>query len=166
MGTGSSKRTAAISMADTGLNLDNNNNPGEKDIATEDQKPSVVPTSLLTSFSEKYPEITSTLSATNDYCNALKEARHVGKLISPTSLEHVKGLYNVYVQDKSPANRAALTEFAVALGIPKLAHEVVCRTNYQELTTCDREKLVEDEGEVNGMTESVDNLQVAFSCIM
>ncbi|KAJ7380757.1 hypothetical protein OS493_007135 [Desmophyllum pertusum] len=108
MGTGSSKRTTVISMADaTGLNLDNNNNPGEKDIATEDQKP-----------------VSSQLH-------------------------------------KSPANRAALTEFAVALGIPKLAHEVVvyCRTNYQELTTCDREKLVEDEGEVNGMTESVDNLQ-------
>jgi len=100
------------------------------------------PSSALTLFSEKHPEIAPTLRTTKDYYHALKEAQDDGNLISLQAFQHVKGLYNVYVQDKSPKNRSALTEFAVALGIPKFAYEVIVdsRAKYQELTTWDREK--------------------------
>ena len=124
MGTGSSRSTAQINMAEyaTRLNSVNINNyhenlSEEKEIATEVQnaEANVDPTSLLTSFSEKYPDIAPTLTATKDHYQAFKEARSDGNLISLAALEHVKGLYNVYIQDKSPKNRLALTEFAVAL---------------------------------------------------
>lgn len=156
MGTGSSKSTAQISinMADTtGLSLVHNiNHAGflnEVDIVTKDPDRNIEardfpvnPNSLLTLFSEKHSGIAPTLRTTKDHYQALKEAQSDGSLISLAAFEHVKGLYNVYVQDKSPKNRSALTEFAVALGIPKFAYEVIVdsRTKYQELTTWDRER--------------------------
>ncbi|XP_020612597.1 uncharacterized protein LOC110050956 isoform X2 [Orbicella faveolata] len=102
----------------------------------------VNPTSALTLFSEKYPEIAPTLRTTKDHYHALKEAQNHGNLISLAAFQHVKGLYNVYILDKSPKNRFALTEFAVTLGIPKLAYEIIVdsRTKCQDLTTWDREK--------------------------
>ena len=102
----------------------------------------VNPTSALALFTEKYPEIAQTLRTTKDHYHALKEAQNDGNLISLAAFQHVKGLYDVYIQDKSPKNRRALTEFAVALGIPKFAYEVIVdsRTKYQDLTTWDREK--------------------------
>ncbi|KAL9979634.1 hypothetical protein ACROYT_G017319 [Oculina patagonica] len=164
MGTGSSKSTAQVNMAEAtrvnsvSINNNHENLSNEKKIATEDQnteaQDNVDPTSLLTIFSEKYPGFVSTLTAVKDHYEALKEARSNGNLISPTAFELVKGLYHVYIKDKSPKNRSALTEFAVALGIPKFAYEIIvdCRIKYQELTTWDRPKDVEER--VNEMSAS------------
>lgn len=173
MGTGSSRSAALINMAEdaTRLNSVNINSyhenlSEEKEIATEVQnaeaQDNVDPTSLLTSFSEKYPDIAPTLTATKDHYQALKEARSDGNLISLAALEHVKGLYNVYIQDKSPKNRLALTEFAVALGIPKLAYEIIvdCTINYQEITTWDRKEDLErtkGKGTVDEMSVSAED---------
>ena len=156
MGTGSSKSTAQINstMADTARlsSVNNINDAGfvnEVDIVTkhpdrnsEARDFPVNPTSVLTLYTEKHPEIAPTLRTTKDHYHALKEAQNDGSLISLAAFQHVKGLYNVYFEDKSPTNRCALTEFAVALGIPKFAYEVIVgsRTKYQELTTWDREK--------------------------
>lgn len=123
---------------------------------------SVNSTSALALFSEKHPEIAPTLKTTKDHYQALRDAQNDGNLISLAALQHVKGLYDVYIQDKSRKNRCALTEFAVALGIPKFAYEVIVdsRTKYQELTTWDREKDTEgSKGELAVRTEEqVSNL--------
>ena len=132
--------------------VNNINNAGlvnEEDIVTknpdrnsESRDFPVNATSVLTLFTEKYPGIASTLRTTKDHYHALKEAQNDGNQISLAAFQHVKGLYDVYIQDKSPKNRCALTEFAVALGLPKFAYEVIVdsRTKYQDLTTWDREK--------------------------
>ena len=141
-------------MADTArlTSVNNINDAGlvnEEDIVTKNPDRNsetrdfpVNATSVLTLFTEKYPEIVPTLRTTKDHYHALKEAQNDGNLISLAAFQHVKGLYDVYIQDKSPKNRRALTEFAVALGIPKFAYEVIVdsRTKYQDLTTWDREK--------------------------
>ena len=102
----------------------------------------VNPTSALTLFSEKHPEIAPILRSTKDHYQALKEAQNDGNLISLEAIQHVEGLSIDYFRDNSPKNRSALTEFAIALGIPKFAYEVIVdsRAKYQELTTWDREK--------------------------
>ena len=126
-------------------------------------------TSTLTLFSEKYPEIAPTLRTTTEHYHALKEAQNDGNMISLASFQHVKGLYSGYVQDKTPKNRCALTEFAVALGIPKFAYEIIVasRTKYQELTTWDREKDAERD-ELGVRTEeqvSSPSMPACLTCI-
>ena len=146
----------------------------EKDITSNNQtaeaaqNTNVDPTSTLTLFSERYPEISSTLSATTEHYKALKAAQSDGNLISPTTFDHVKGLYNAYIQDKSPKNRVLLTDFAEALRLPKFAYEVIVyfRTNYEELTSWDRERerTKSDEGGVSKITVS-GGKQVAFQFV-
>lgn len=135
----------------------------DQDQVTQDGDPSTSSDSLLTSFSEKYPAVVAAFSATNNHYQALKEALDSGNLSSQVTLDHVKGLFNVYIKDKTPKNRAALTEFALAIGIPKLAYEVIIdrRNNNQGLTTWDREIEEEKRKEGSETSASGEN-QVAF----
>ena len=96
---------------------------------------------LLTSFSSKNPATTANLRVTKDHYEALKDALDNGNLSSQGTLNQVKGLFNVYFKDKTPKNRTTLAEFAVALGVPKLAYKIIVdrRKDNQELTTWDRE---------------------------
>lgn len=158
MGTGSSRSTAQITlnMADTARLSSVNNDAGlvnEEDFVTKNPDRNseardfpLNSTSALTLFTEKHPEMAPTLRTTTDHYHALKEAQNDGNLISLAAFQHVKGLYDVYVQDKSRKNRFALTELAVALGIPNFAYEVIVdsRTKYRDLTTWDREKDAEE----------------------
>ncbi|KAL9979635.1 hypothetical protein ACROYT_G017320 [Oculina patagonica] len=180
MGTGSSKSTAQVNMAEAtrvnsvSINNNHENLSNEKEIATEDQNTeaheNVDPTSLLTLFSGKYPGFVNTLTATKDHYETLKEARSNGNLISPTALGHVNCLDNVYSQDTNPKRRSALREFTVALGVPKLAHEIIvdCRTNYQELTTWDREGDVQQQEseDVKSKKEALEMAQDIVSKLM
>ena len=182
MGTGSSRSTAQITLNMAGparlSSVNNINNAGlvnEEDIVTktpdrvsEAKDFPVNPTSALTLFTEKHPEIAPTLRTTKDHYHALLEAQNDGNLISLAAFQHVKGLYDAYVQDKSPKNRCALTEFAVALGIPKFAYEVIVdsRTKYQDLTTWDREKDAEGSKAELGVRaeEQVSSLSMHACC--
>lgn len=108
--------------------------------------------SLLSSFGEKHPAAASTLKTIYDHYKALEDALNNGNLSSVETLAQVKGLFNVYLKDKTRKNRQALTEFAAALGIPKLAHQIIVdqRSKHQGLTTWDTEN---DEGKTIERTE-------------
>ena len=136
--------------------------------ATEDQNTEAVednvdPSSLLTLFTQKYPNATRNLREAKHHYQGLKEAQSTENLISQAGFQYAKGLYDVYLQDRSPNNRAALTEFAVALGIPKFAYEIIvhCRNNYKELTSWDREKDIEQRND-EGSEAKVNENQVIF----
>ena len=201
MGSGSSKDTAKLVVADTSLNAVNNNNiksdnqmdaelreePSQAAVGSEDRGVMDLPvtsarlnvktvanfngstakegnlaviakdqnlltqdtnspsssdlSSLLSSFRQKNPEMATILKETKRYYEALKDALDSGNLSSKTTLYQVKGLFNVYFRDKTPKSRTILTEFAVAIGTPKLAYEIIvdCRNNMPQLTTWDRE---------------------------
>ena len=115
---------------------------------------------LLTSFCEKNPKLESDLRAKRDHYQALKEALESGNLATQTALDNVTGLFNLYTKNGKPAKKV-LTDFAVALGIPKLAYDIVVdrRTNCQELTTWDRkeEKEPETERNANETSAKADN---------
>ena len=148
-------------------NADNTqeNLPNEKETAaTEDQNTEAVedrvdPSSLLTSFTEKYPDAASILCEAKDHYQGLKEAQSAGNLISQAGFQGAEGLYDVYFQDKNPNIRAPLREFVVALGIPKFTYEVIahCRNKYKELTTWDREKDVEQRSDEGNEAKVNDN---------
>lgn len=114
--------------------------------ATQDGEPPPSSNVLLTSFSEKYPVVVETLKTIHGHYQALKAALDGANLSSKATLDQVKGLFSVYLKQKEPKNRNAVTEFAVALGVPKLAYEMIIdrRKNCPDLTTWDRE---EDEEE-------------------
>ena len=145
------------------------NVPNEKETAapenqnTEAIEDNVDPSSLLTSFTQKYPDATRNLREAKDHYRGLKEAQSTDNLISQAGFQHAKGLYDVYLQDRNPNNRAALTEFAVALGIPKFAYDIIvhCRNNYKELTSWDRKKDVEQRND-EGNEAKVNENQVIF----
>ena len=103
-------------------------------------------TALLTSFCEKNPKLKSDLRATRDHYKALKEALESGSLMTKEALDHMNGLFTLYTKNSNPAKKV-LTDFAVALGIPKLFYDIVvdCRTNCQEVATWDREAEKEQE---------------------
>ena len=117
---------------------------------------------LLTSFSSKHPATTENLRVTlKDHYESLKDALGNGNLSSQGTLNQVKGLFNVYVKDKSPKNRTTLTEFAVALGVPELASKIIVdrRKDNHELTTWDREvqkeqTIVEEGRSTSASTEN------------
>ena len=106
---------------------------------------------LLASFCDKNPKLTSDLKATSDHYQALKEALKSGDLMTKAALEHVTGLFELYTKNGKPAKKV-ITDFAVALGIPKLSYDIIVdrRTNCKELTTWDRE--VDNEQETEGDT--------------
>lgn len=174
MGAGSSKGTPQVVAADTNLtkeinygSIDKNmeqhgeaSNLGDEferddavkandqNLETEDVDSSHSSSDpLLTSFSETYPAIAKILRTTYDHYKALKDALDNGNLISKAALDQAQGLVNVY--RKVTQNKSAFREFVVALGIPKLSYDIVvdCRENYPELTTWDRGKAKEKEGE-------------------
>lgn len=99
------------------------------------------PDLLLTSFSEKHPQLASALQKTYNCYHALSGALKEGNLSSKVALTKVKGLFNVYFVDKTQNSKVAVAEFAVALGIPKLSHEIISdqRNMHKGLTTWDRE---------------------------
>ncbi|XP_067054111.1 uncharacterized protein [Acropora muricata] len=99
------------------------------------------PDLLLTSFSEKHPQVASALQKTYNCYHALSGALKEGNLSSKVALTKVKGLFNVYFVDKTQKSKVAVAEFAVALGIPKLSHEIISdqRNMHKGLTTWDRE---------------------------
>ena len=112
-------------------------------------------TSLLTSFSEKRPEIEPRLKATKKHYQALKDALDSGDLMTSMVLEHAKALIDVYSKCKKRSNKTILTDFAVALGISKLVCEIIVdrRTNYPEVTTWDRKPRKEQEKEQDTQEE-------------
>ena len=114
--------------------------------ATQDGEPRPSSDSLLTSFKEKYPAVAETLNTIYGHYQALKAALNSANLGSKATLDEVKGLFSVYFKQKAPKDRNAMIKFAVALGVPKLAYEMIIdrRNNFPELTTWDRE---EDEEE-------------------
>ncbi|KAL9979651.1 hypothetical protein ACROYT_G017341 [Oculina patagonica] len=135
--------------------------------ATEDQTPQAQDdgdqsTVLLTSFCEKNPKLESDLKAMRDHYQALKEALEGGNLMTKAAYEHVEGLFNRYTKNGKPA-KIVLTDYAVALGIPKLFYDIVVdrRTNCKELTTWDRELEEEKETEkdANEASASPENKQ-------
>ena len=117
-----------------------------QDSATQDGEPPPSSDVLLASFSEKYPVVVETLKTIHGHYQALKAALDGANLSSKATLDQVKGLFSVYFKQKEPKNRNAVTEFAVALGVPKLAYQMIIdrRNSCPELTTWDRE---EDEEE-------------------
>jgi len=140
---------------ENGANLESSNLVQESDTAmngqnseTQDSKPPPSSSNpLLTSYQEKYPAIASTLSETYDYYQGLKGALESAYLNSEATLGQVKGLVNVY--KKPIKNKSAFREFVVAIGVPKLAYDVIvdCREKYPELFTWDRGKAKEKENE-------------------
>ena len=107
---------------------------------------------LLTSFSEKNPKLEPKLRATRNYYQALKESFNNGDLMTKAAFEQVEGLFDLYAENVK-STKSVLADFAVALGIPKLAYDIIAdrRTNCPELTTWDREVEIEKgaEGEVS-----------------
>ncbi|XP_078366964.1 uncharacterized protein LOC144650989 isoform X1 [Oculina patagonica] len=134
--------------------------------ATEDQNPQAQDvgdqsTVLLTSFCEKNPKLESDFKAIRDHYQALKEAMESGNLMSKAAYEHVDGLLNLYFKNGKSAT-IVLTDYAVALGIPKLFYDIVvdCRTNCKELTTWDREleeEKAETKNDANDTSASPEN---------
>ena len=112
--------------------------PGEP--ATQDV-PSQNADSLLSSWSVKHPAVAEILNLTYYHFKALRDALNGANLSSKAAFDQVKGLFSVYFKHKNPKNRTIVTEFAVALGVPKLAFDMIVdrRNNHRELTTWDRE---------------------------
>ena len=112
-------------------------------------------TLLLTSFTEKHPEIEPRLKATMKHYHALKDALDSGNLMTSMVLEHAKALIDVYSKCKKRSNKTVVTDFAVALGISKLVYDVIVdrRTNYPEVTTWDRKPRKEQEKEQENQEE-------------
>ena len=81
------------------------------------------------------------MDLTQYHYNALRDALNGGNLSSKATFYHAEGLFCVFFLRKKPKNRTVVTEFAVALGVPKLAYDVIVdrRNNHRELTTWDRE---------------------------
>lgn len=125
-------------------------------------------TLLLTSFTEKRPEIEPRLKATMKHYHVLKDALGSGNLMTSMLLEHAKALIDVYSKCKKRSNKTIVTDFAVALGISKLVYDIIVdrRTNYPEVTTWDRkprkeqEKEQDNQGEENEDTPEGDENQV------
>ena len=112
-------------------------------------------TLLLTSFTEKRPEIEPRLKATMKHYHALKDAWDSSNLMTSMVLEHAKGLIDVYSKCKKRSNKTIVTDFAVALGISKLVYDIIVdrRTNYPEVTTWDRKPRKEQEKEQDNQEE-------------
>ena len=127
------------------------------------------PDLLLTSFSAKHPQVASALKRTYNCYHALCGALKDGNLSSQVTLTKVRSLFNVYFVDKTRTSKIAVAEFAVALGIPKLSHEIISdqRNKHKGLTTWDRgleetKKLVgiEENGEEAITANTIDVNQV------
>lgn len=112
------------------------------------------PDLLLTSFSEKHPQVASALQKTYNCYHALSGALKEGNLSSKVALTKVKGLFNVYFVDKTQNSKVAVAEYAVALGIPKLSREIISdqRNKHKGLTTWDRE--LEETQKLVGIEEN------------
>lgn len=112
-------------------------------------------TLLLTSFTEKRPEIEPRLKATMKHYHALKDALESDNLMTSMILEHAKALIDVYSKCKKRSNKTILADFAVALGISKLVYDIIVdrRTNYPEVTTWDRKPRKEQEKEQDNQEE-------------
>lgn len=112
------------------------------------------PDLLLTSFSEKHPQVASALKKTYNCYHALSDALKEGNLSSKVALTKVKGLFNVYFVDKTQNSKVAVAEYAVALGIPKLSREIISdqRNKHKGLTTWDRE--LEETQKLVGIEEN------------
>lgn len=97
--------------------------------------------SLLSSLSVKHPAVAEVLNLTHNHYRALKDALNGGNLSSKATFDQVKGLFSVYFKHKKPKNRTIVTEFASALGVPKLTYDMIVdrKNNHRELTTWDRE---------------------------
>ncbi|XP_078364274.1 uncharacterized protein LOC144648640 [Oculina patagonica] len=116
-------------------------------------------TLLLTSFSEKNPELEPRLISTKKHHQALKEALDSGNLMISTVLEHAKALIDVYSKCKKRSSKSVLTDFALALGISKLVYEIIVdrRTKYTEVTTWDRKpRTVQEKEQGNQEDENED----------
>lgn len=133
--------TAACSHEESTANSTEDQTPQAQDVGDQS-------TMLLTSFCEKNPKLESDLKATRDHYQALKEALESGDLMTKAAYEHVEGLFELYTKNGKPAKKV-ITDFAVALGIPKLFYDIIVdrRTNFKELTTWDRELEKEQETE-------------------
>lgn len=118
-------------------------------------------TLLLTSFCENNPQLEPRLSATNKHYQALREALHSGNLMTAASLEHAKALIDVYSKCRKRSNKTVVTDFAVAVGIPKLVYEIIVdrRSNYPEITTWDRKPRKDTEQEQGTQEEENDDSQ-------
>lgn len=103
---------------------------------------------LLNSFSEKNPKLEPKLRATRNYYQALKESFNNGALMTKAAFEQVEGLFDLYAGNVK-STKSVLADFAVALGIPKLAYDIIVdrRTDCPELTTWDREEEIEKGAE-------------------
>lgn len=112
-------------------------------------------TLLLTSFTEKHPEIEPRLKATLKHYHALKAALDSGNLMTSMLLDHAKALIDVYSKCKKRSNKTIVTDFAVALEIPKLVYDIIVdrRTYYPEVTTWDRKPRKEQEKEQDNQEE-------------
>ena len=112
-------------------------------------------TLLLTSFTEKHPEIEPRLKATMKHYHALKAALDSSNLMTSMLLDHAKALIDVYSKCKKRSNKTIVTDFAVALGISKLVYDIIFdrRTNYPEVTTWDRKPRKEQEKEQDNQEE-------------
>ena len=120
-----------------------------------EQNVDIESTLLLTSFTEKHPEIEPRLKATTKHYHALKEALESGNLMTPMILEHAKSLIDVYSKCRKRSHKTILTDFALALGISKLVYDIIVdrRTNYPEVTIWDRTPRKEQEKEQDNQEE-------------
>ncbi|KAJ7380759.1 hypothetical protein OS493_007137 [Desmophyllum pertusum] len=119
---------------------------------------------LLTSFSEKNPQIEPRLIAAEKHYRALKEALDSGNLTTTAALEHAKALIDVYLKCKKRSNRTVVTDFAIALGMVKLFYEIIVdrRTTLPEVTTWDRKprkEIEKEQDEGNEDTQANDENQ-------
>jgi len=116
-------------------------------------------TLLLTSFSEKRPEIEPRLKATMKHYHALKGALESDNLMTSMALEHAKTLIDVYSKCKKRSNKTIVTDFAVALGTSKLVYDIIVdrRSNYPEVTTWDRKPRKEQDKEQDNQEEENDD---------
>lgn len=115
--------------------------PGEPGTQDVEPSPSQNADSLLSSLSVKHPALAEVLNLTHNHYKALRDALNGGNLSSKATLDQVKGLFSVYFKHKKPKNRTIVTEFASALGVPKLTYDMIVdrKNNHRELTTWDRE---------------------------
>jgi len=120
-----------------------------------EQNVDIESTLLLTSFTEKHPEIEPGLKATTKHYHTLKDALERGNLMTSMVLEHAKSLIDVYSKCKKRSYKTILTDFAVALGISKIVYDIIVdrRTNYAEVTTWDRKPRKEQEKEQDNQEE-------------
>ena len=121
---------------------------------------------ILSSFTAKNPKLKAALKKTREHYKGLKKAFDNGTLATEEVEEHIKGLFNGYINQHKSA-KAVLTAFTARLGLPQLAYDIITdlRSDCPELTTWDRETSTEEQPEENeALSKTLFRVNILYGC--